>query len=111
KFRGNLKDELNHYHPRGEAIINAYVEGVNAWIDEVSDNPEKLPAEFTLLGIKPRKWTPDIVISRHNGLRKNVKQELDIGIAVARVGASKVKELMWFHPQDPVIELDSKING
>jgi penicillin G amidase len=111
KYRENLKDELNHYHPRGESIVNAYVEGVNAFIDEILSTPEKLPVEFALLGLKPEKWTPEVVISRHNGLRKNVKQELDIGIAVARVGASKVKELMWFHPGDPQLELDKKING
>jgi penicillin amidase len=111
KYRGNMTDELNHYHPRGEAIVNAYVEGVNAFIDEILVTPEKLPVEFALLGLKPEKWTPEIVISRHNGLRKNVKQELDIGIAVARVGVSRVKELMWFHPGDPQLELDEKING
>ena len=27
KFRGNLTQELNHYHPRGEQIINAFVDG------------------------------------------------------------------------------------
>lgn len=111
KYRGSLKDELNHYHPRGESIINAYVEGVNAWIDETLQKPEKLPVELALLGIKPQKWSAAIVISRHNGLRKNVKQELDLGIAVARVGALKVKDLMWFHPGDPLVDLDSKING
>ncbi|TXT33629.1 MAG: penicillin amidase, partial [Chitinophagaceae bacterium] len=27
KFRGDLTKELNHYHPQGVAIINAYVDG------------------------------------------------------------------------------------
>jgi penicillin amidase len=111
KYRGDLREEMNHYHPRGEAIITAYTEGINAWIDEILKTPENLPVEFRLLGIKPQKWTPDVVISRHNGLRKNVHQELDIGIAVSRVGARKVKELMWFHPGDPVLDLDKAING
>ena len=111
KYRGDLRDELNHYHPRGEAIIEAYAEGVNAWIDEVLRSPDKLPVEFALLGITPQKWTPEVVVSRHNGLRKNVKQELDLGIAVARAGAAKVKEIMWFHPGDPMMELDTAING
>ena len=34
RFRGDLKSELNWYHPRGEAIITAYVAGVNAAIAE-----------------------------------------------------------------------------
>ena len=29
-FRGDLGRELNHYHDRGELIINAFVDGVNA---------------------------------------------------------------------------------
>src|SRR5690606_35105109 len=34
KFRGNLKEEFNHYHPDGELIFKAYTAGVNAYIDE-----------------------------------------------------------------------------
>ena len=34
KFRGNLDAELNHYHPRGKTIVEAYVRGVNAYVDE-----------------------------------------------------------------------------
>ena len=32
KFRRDLEQELNHYHDRGSAIINAYVDGINAYI-------------------------------------------------------------------------------
>src|SRR4029077_4944387 len=34
RFRGDMKKELNHYHPHGELIIQSYVDGVNAYIDE-----------------------------------------------------------------------------
>ncbi|MCB0667556.1 MAG: penicillin acylase family protein, partial [Saprospiraceae bacterium] len=30
KFRGNLDEELNHYHPKGKMIISSFVDGVNA---------------------------------------------------------------------------------
>jgi penicillin G amidase len=33
-FRGDLKQELNWYHPHGETIINAFVNGINAYVDE-----------------------------------------------------------------------------
>ncbi len=111
KFRGDLKKELNHYHPQGEAIINAYVKGVNAYIDEVAQKPELLPVEFKLLSIRPGKWTPDVVISRHQGLLGNVTEELSIGMAVAKAGEAKVKDLMWFHPKEPNLALDSSIKG
>ena len=111
KFRANMKKELNHYHPQGEAIINAYVEGVNAYIDEVAQKPELLPVEFKLLSIKPGKWTPAVVISRHQGLLGNVTEELSTGMAVAKAGEAKVKDLMWFHPKEPNLAMDSSIKG
>ncbi len=110
KFRGNMETELRHYHQDGVEIITAYTAGVNAYIDEVVKNPALLPAEFKMLGIKPGKWTPDVVISRHQGLKGNIAEELAIGKAVAIAGSDKVKELMWFHPKDPDLRLDSSIN-
>src|SRR5690606_9772021 len=72
KYRGNLTTELNHYHPQGEEIIRAFTDGVNAFIKETENNPQLLPIEFELLGIKPGYWTPEVVISRHQGLVGNV---------------------------------------
>ncbi|GAB5473524.1 MAG: penicillin acylase family protein [Maribacter sp.] len=111
QFRGDLEEELNHYHPQGSEIIHAYTEGVNAYISEILKTPEKLPLEFKVLDIQPGKWTPDVVISRHQGLKGNVNRELQYGMAVARIGEEKVKELMWFHPNDPNITLDPKIDA
>lgn len=111
KFRGDMKKELNHYHPKGQQIIQSYVNGVNAYIDEVNQHPDLLPIEFKLLNIKPQKWTTEVVISRHQGLLGNSTQELNIGRAVTKVGVEKVKDIMWFHPKDPNIKLDSAIDG
>jgi penicillin amidase len=61
KFRGDLKKELAHYHPRGEQIVTAFTDGINAYISEVNKNPKALPLEFKLLGITPGKWTPEII--------------------------------------------------
>lgn len=111
RFRGDMKKELNHYHPQGEAIINAYTDGVNAYIEEVLRHPEKLPVEFRLLKLLPGKWTPAVVISRHQGLLGNITEELKIGRAVAKAGEAKVKELMWFHPKYPLLKMDSSVNS
>lgn len=110
QYRGDLKKDLNIYHPRGEAIINAYVEGVNAYIKEVNQTPNLLPIEFKLLNTSPKEWTPEIVISRHQGLLGNITQELNIARAVAKVGERKVKEIVWFHPKEPNLQMDSSIN-
>ena len=110
-FRGNLPQELNHYHPRGEAIIRAFVRGVNAYIGETRRHPELLPIEFELLGITPGAWTPEVVISRHQGLLSNVSRELDYGRAVAAIGPERVRELSWFRPGNPELALDPVIDG
>ena len=110
KFRGDMKQELNHYHPRGEEIVNAFVAGVNAYIAEINKTPEKLPIEFKLLKTKPQSWTPEVVISRHQGLLGNIKTELETGRAVAAIGAEKLKEMEYFHPFDPNLNLDAAID-
>ena len=110
-YRGDMDKELQHYHPQGKEIIQAYVDGVNAYVTEVLKSPEKLPVEFHLLKILPGKWTPEVVISRHQGLLGNVTQELNLGRAVAKAGVAKVKELMWFHPKDPLLALDKSIQA
>ncbi|MDX1394276.1 MAG: penicillin acylase family protein [Gemmatimonadota bacterium] len=111
RFRGDLETELNHYHPRGSLIIRAFVDGVNARIDETRRDPSLLPIEFEMLGIEPQDWTPEVVISRHQGLLMNVTSELDIGRAVAAIGPEAVKELSYFHPGDPELAIDEAIDG
>ena len=109
-YRGDINTELNHYHPQGKEIIEAYVEGVNKYISDILKTPEKLPLPFKMLDIIPEKWTPEVVISRHQGLLGNIEDELEIGRTVALIGEKKVKDLMWFHPKDPKIRLDPKID-
>ena len=111
QFRGDLNTELSHYHPEGKAIIESYVAGVNSYIKEILKTPEDLPLPFKMLAIQPKLWTPEVVISRHQGLLGNIGQELQIGRAVSLLGSKKVKELLWFHPQEPDINLDKKIDS
>jgi penicillin amidase len=111
RFRGDLDQELSHYHPRGVQIVGAYVEGINAHIEQANRSPERLPIEFRLLGIRPQPWTPDVVISRHQGLLGNIGEELATGRAVAAVGPEVVKRLEEFGPGDPQLALDPAIDG
>lgn len=111
RFRGDLRRELAHYHPRGEAIVVAFVAGVNAWIEQTEANPDLLPLEFRLLNIKPGKWTPEVVISRHQGLFSNVTQEISHLRGLAKLGAEKLRELHHFHPGQPNLDLDPSIDA
>ena len=110
-YRGDLTEELNWYHPHGAAIVEAFVAGINAYIAETGRNPELLTPEFKMLGIKPGKWTPAVVISRFNGLLGNLDQELNMALAIRAVGIEKVKEIEHFQPADPKLELDPAIDA
>ena len=111
KFRGNIEDEMNHYHKRGSLIITAFTDGVNAYIDYMLDHKDELPIEFDLLGILPEKWTPEVVISRHQGLLGNIGSELNIARQVAVLGANKTHEINYFHPKKPKLELDASLKA
>jgi len=111
KFRGDLEQELAHYHPRGVEIVNAYVDGINAYVAQTEQDPSLLTVEFELLGITPGRWTPDVVISRHQGLLGNLGAELSTGRRVAQLGVETVKSLSTYGPGDPVLELDASIDG
>lgn len=111
KFRGDLKKEFNHYHPHGVQIITAFTEGVNTYIKETEANPDLLTLEFKLLKTKPKRWTPDVVISRHQGLLGNIAEEVLFARMVTVLGAEKVKDLVVFEPGQPNLQLDPAIDG
>jgi penicillin amidase len=109
-FRGDLDAELNHYHPRGKAIVEAYVSGVNAYIAETEHTPSLLPIEFQMLGIRPGKWTPAVVISRHQALTSNVEDEVRYLRAMKAVGPEAVRDLMYFQGGEPVFTPDAALD-
>jgi penicillin amidase len=111
RFQGDMNRELSHYHPRGAAIIGAFVEGINAYIGRVQREPELRPIEFRVLGIEPGRWTPEVVVSRHNGLFRNVTQEISIAQLVHRLGAEPARELLNLHPGRPRLDLDKAVDA
>jgi penicillin G amidase len=111
QYRGDLAQELNWYHPRGAEIIQAFVDGINAYIDETRRNPRLLTPEFGMLGLQPGKWTPAVVITRFNGLVVNVTQELNMALAVRAMGVSRVKDYYHFQPANPKLEMDPAVDA
>ena len=101
KARVDMKEEMNHYHPDGEEIITSFVKGINSYISHTQDNPSLLPIEFQLLGIKPGFWTPEVVVSRHNGLFRNIRYEVAFAQAVDKIGSQKVRRLLNLQPKHP----------
>lgn len=113
RYRGSMAAELAHYHPHGAAIVGAFVDGVNAFVDQARRDPALVPVELRMLGIAPERWTPDVVISRHQGLLGNIGEELSNGRFVATHGAALLEKIRWFHPGPgtPDLTLDPLIDG
>lgn len=99
RYRGNMDAELKQYHPRGPQIVRAFVEGINARIRQVRQTPGQLPFEFQILKTLPGYWTPEVVVSRHQGLLSNVRDELNYGRLVHLLGAEGVRQRLWFEPK------------
>src|SRR5438128_10403271 len=55
-FAAVIEETLRRLQPKFSAALNAYGNGVNAFIDSLTD--KTLPPEFRLLQYKPRHWTP-----------------------------------------------------
>ncbi len=115
KFRGNLTAELQHYHPHSKQIIEAFVAGINAYVAEARQKPDELPFEFKALNMLPDFWTPEVVISRHQGLLGNIDEEIANARLVRLLGADKLRELSWFHPKntnnEPDLALDPMLDN
>ncbi len=109
RFRGDINRELNDYHPRGAEIVTAFVEGINAYIALTEREPARLPLEFRILGLRPGKWTPEIVVSRHNGLFRNATQELQNAQLVRVLGSDGARALLNLHPGRPLLKPDQAL--
>lgn len=55
-FNRIWKDDWKNISPETRQILEAYTQGVNAWMTEKTT---RFPVEFSLLGCKPRPWTID----------------------------------------------------
>jgi penicillin amidase len=111
RARVDMDTEMRHYHPDGEEIITSFVRGINAYIDLTRKDPSLLPLEFRLLDLIPGHWTPEVVVSRHNGLFRNASSEISLAQAVAALGAEKVRDLTDLHPGKPALILKPELDA
>ena len=78
---------------------------------EAMRDPGSLPIEFKMLGITPGKWTPQVVISRHQALTSNVPNEATHVRAIGALGsAEKLRELLLIEGGNPPLALDPLID-
>jgi len=81
-YRGDMREEWSSYAPGARNAAEAFVAGVNAYVEEVRHDEQPLPPEFALTGSRPDTWeAADVVRIRSHGLVDNLRSE----VARARV--------------------------
>jgi penicillin amidase len=87
RYRGDMDREWGSYSPDAEQIAAAFTAGINAYVDCIGD---RLPVEFQLLGLRPKKWKPADCLGRTSvlGVVMNLEQEVARAELVAAVGAA-----------------------
>jgi penicillin G amidase len=97
KYRGDPEAEWASYAPDARRIATAFTRGINASIDHIGD---RLPLEFQLLGIRPKKWQPEDCLGRISGIlmSRNFRNELARAELVAAVGAEKARRIAPTEP-------------
>jgi penicillin G amidase len=81
-------------NPEIRGMLEAYARGVNRYIEERSS---RLPIEFTLLGYKPRPWTPAdtylVSLYMYKTLTSTWKSKLNRQWITEKVGAERARDL------------------
>jgi penicillin G amidase len=76
-YRGDMVAEWASYAPDAQAICQAFVAGINAYVALIEREPARLPAEFRLLGTRPARWAADDVVRvRSHALTRNAISEV-----------------------------------
>lgn len=76
-YRGDMAAEWASYAPDAQAICQAFVAGINAYVALIERDPARLPAEFRLFGTRPARWAADDVVRvRTHALTRNAISEV-----------------------------------
>ncbi len=87
-YRGDMSKEWAAYGSDAQSVAEAFVAGINAYINWLAAHPDRLPLEFKLLGYGPSKWeASDVVRIRSHGLTRNLTSEVARANMVCRTDA------------------------
>lgn len=76
-YRGDMDQEWAAYGPDAKSYTEAFVAGVNAFVEEIRSGRRPLPTEFRVAGTMPDPWTAeDVVRVRSHGLTRNAASEV-----------------------------------
>ena len=90
QYHGDAAAEWASYGPDVKPIAEAFVRGINAWVDEARVN---VPEEFTLAGWRPELWSPEDLLNRTDAFVARRRRDADVFrarlVAAARRAASR----------------------
>ena len=102
-YRGDMDAEWAAYGEGVRDAAEAFVTGINAYIDWALAGDDRLPPEFALHGFEPSKWeAADLVRFRTHGLFYNVEHEM-ARVRTLRAGGEVAEQLRQARePADPL---------
>ena len=89
-YRGDMTAEWGHYPAEARGWTEAFVAGINAYVDQVKAGKRPLPPEFALTGSMPESWaTDDVVRIRSHALVSNLTSEVLRAVAACHGAAAE----------------------
>lgn len=86
-YRGDMDKEWRAYGKDARRIAERFVDGINAYIDQLGADPAQLPWEFRHVGYLPEKWqAQDVVRIRSHGLTRNLNSEVARAFVTCQAG-------------------------
>ena len=86
----------------GRVAIDAFADGVNAYIDSMS--PAEVPLEFRLLGVRPERWAPINTLHLLNRMGRTLAWEDDLDRMATRAEVGDAAADALFPARSPVQE-------
>ena len=120
-WRRVAEQELALIKPETRAALEAYADGVNAYLDQ--HRPAEIAVEYTVLNAggldyRPEHWTAVDSLSWLKAmawdLRGNMDDEIDRVLALADHSAEQVQELYPAYPYDehaPIVDQGAVVDG
>jgi penicillin amidase len=99
-YRGDMDKEWAAYGPNAKTYTEAFVKGVNAFVQEVRDGTRSAPVEFKIAGTQPDLWKPeDVVRIRSHGLTRNMVSEVRRAQVACAAGLDADRLRAKFEPE------------
>lgn len=108
RYRGDMQAELASYAPDTQQILEAFTEGINAYIAQLTaPGGPGLPVEFQLAGFSPEAWKPVDCLNRMAAysMTGNAASELAHARMLTLLGSEAASSLFDLDPQ---VKLDPK---